>query len=84
MPRHAQAPGKAVLVWRGECPFIDKAANAQAAGAAAVIVVTDESGALQTAFGAQVLSFLLYFVPCSSSSKRETEKTFHFSFHAQS
>eukprot|EP00740_Mantoniella_antarctica_P000185 CAMPEP_0181392268 /NCGR_PEP_ID=MMETSP1106-20121128/26492_1 /TAXON_ID=81844 /ORGANISM="Mantoniella antarctica, Strain SL-175" /LENGTH=532 /DNA_ID=CAMNT_0023513363 /DNA_START=211 /DNA_END=1809 /DNA_ORIENTATION=+ len=35
--------GKAVLVWRGDCPFIQKAVNAQAAGAAAVIVVTDET-----------------------------------------
>lgn len=34
----------AVLVWRGKCPFVEKAANAQAAGAAAVVVVTDETG----------------------------------------
>ena len=31
-------------MWRGECSFIEKAANAQAAGAAVVIVVTDETG----------------------------------------
>jgi len=39
----AEVKGKAVLVWRGECSFIEKAAAAQAAGAAAVIVVTDET-----------------------------------------
>ena len=38
-----QVTGKAVLVWRGECSFIEKAAAAQAAGAAAVIVVSDEA-----------------------------------------
>jgi molybdopterin-guanine dinucleotide biosynthesis protein A len=37
-----------VLVWRGDCPFIQKAVNAQAAGAAAVIVVTDETGTLES------------------------------------
>ena len=38
----AEVAGKAVLVWRGECAYIEKAMSAQDAGAAAVIVVSDE------------------------------------------
>lgn len=38
----AEVAGKAVLLWRGECAYIEKARNAQDAGAAAVIVVSDE------------------------------------------
>ena len=38
----ADATGKVVMVWRGTCSFIEKALNAQAANAAAVIVVTDD------------------------------------------
>jgi signal peptide peptidase-like 2B len=38
----AEVAGKAVLLWRGECAYIEKAINAQDAGAAAVIVVSDE------------------------------------------
>ena len=37
----AEVAGKAVLVWRGECSYIEKAMSAQDAGAAAVIVVSD-------------------------------------------
>ena len=39
----SQATGKAVLVWRGECTFGEKAAAVEAAGGAAMIVVTDEA-----------------------------------------
>ncbi len=38
----ADATGKVLMVWRGTCSFIEKALNAQAANAAAVIVVTDD------------------------------------------
>ena len=38
----AEVAGKAVLLWRGECAYIEKAMIAQDAGAAAVIVVSDE------------------------------------------
>lgn len=41
-PIESDLTGKAVLVWRGECSYIEKASNAQDAGASAVIIVTDE------------------------------------------
>lgn len=56
-------------MWRGECSFIEKAANAQAAGAAAVIVVTDETGALDS-------SWTFLFPSALFQNKRETEKCF--------
>lgn len=39
----AQTTDKAVLVWRGGCTFGEKAAAVEAAGGAAMIVVTDEA-----------------------------------------
>jgi len=36
-----EVSGEIVLVWRGTCSFLEKASNAQAAGASAVVVVTD-------------------------------------------
>lgn len=59
----------AVLVWRGECPFVEKAANAQAAGAAAVIVVTDETGA-------SLFFLALFFSSFLPVHERATKKRF--------
>ncbi|NUP14027.1 MAG: S8 family serine peptidase [Polyangiaceae bacterium] len=42
----ADIAGKIALIDRGTCPFVDKTANAEAAGALAVIVVDDEDQAL--------------------------------------
>jgi hypothetical protein len=39
----AELRGKVAVVWRGGCPFLDKARRAQAAGAVAVIVVNNDS-----------------------------------------
>lgn len=42
----AEVAGKIALIDRGSCPFVDKAANAQAAGAVAVIIIDDDDSAL--------------------------------------
>jgi hypothetical protein len=40
-----------VVIWRGKCPFAEKAAHAQAAGAAGVVVVNNEIGLLRMPMG---------------------------------
>ncbi|MEZ4306899.1 MAG: S8 family serine peptidase [Polyangiaceae bacterium] len=41
----AQVAGKIALIDRGTCPFVDKHANAEAAGAVGVVIIDNDAGA---------------------------------------
>ena len=65
-------PGDIAVVQRGSCAFVDKGANAQAAGAAAIIVVNRDDtdpGALPTFLGASPSFFTIPMIGTDKTAK---------------